>query len=289
MEQFPDYDRNTRIPNPLPLIGSCDCHLHVFAEAKRYPTAAGGTYDPPAATFTDLEHMHRTLGIARAVIVQASIYGTDNRLMVDTITGRKNYRGVAVIDDGTSDAELARMNDAGVRAARFNFAKFLGLVPTTESFHRCVERVKPLGWHVKIFGEFDEYKDHIPFLRASGVTVVLDHMGRMDFRQGLDQPAMRTVLDLLSDERWWIMLSGEERHSVSDFPWDDSIPFARAFVEAAPERVIWATDWPHVRFRRNMPNDADLLDMLYRYVPDAAARKKILVDNPARLYGFDAA
>jgi predicted TIM-barrel fold metal-dependent hydrolase len=287
MEQFPDYDRNTRTPDPLPPAGSCDCHLHVFADALRYPPAAGRTYDPPAAPFADLERMHRALGIGRAVIVQASIYGTDNRLMVDTIAGRKNYRGVAVIDDATTDSELARMNDAGVRAARFNFAKFLGLVPTTDSFRRSVERVKLLGWHVKIFGEFDEYKDHIPFLRASGVTVVLDHMGRMDFRRGLDQPGMRTVLDLLRDERWWIMLSGEERHSASDYPWDDSIPFARAFVAAAPDRAIWATDWPHVRFRRNMPNDADLLEMLYRYAPDAAARRKILVDNPARLHGFD--
>jgi 2-pyrone-4,6-dicarboxylate lactonase len=113
-------------------------------------------------------------------------------------------------------------------------------------------------------------------------------MGRMDFRQGLDQPGMRIVFDLLRDERWWIMLSGEERHSAGDYPWDDSIPFARAFIEAAPDRVIWSTDWPHVRFRRNMPNDADLLEMLYRYVPDAAAREKILVGNPARLYGFDA-
>lgn len=287
MDAFPDYDRNTRAPDPLPPRGSCDCHLHVFAAAARYPPGAARTYEPPAATLVDLDRMHRTLGIERAVIVQASIYGTDNRLMVDTIAGRKNYRGVAVIDDATTDDELARMNAAGVRAARFNFAKFLGLVPPVETFRRCVARVRPLGWHVKIFGDFDEYKDHIPFLRDSGITVVLDHMGRVDFARGLKQPAMRTVLDLLGDERWWIMLSGEERHSASDFPWDDSIAFARAFVAAAPDRTIWATDWPHVRFRRKMPNDADLLEMLYRYVPDAAARRKILVDNPARLYGFE--
>jgi predicted TIM-barrel fold metal-dependent hydrolase len=287
MEKFPEYDCNTRVPNPLPPPGSCDCHLHVFADARRYPPAPSATYDPPDATFSDLERMHRTLGIERAVIVQASIYGTDNSLMVDTLAGRKNYRGVAVIDDTTGDAELARMDAAGVRAARFNFAKFLGLVPPTESFRRNVERVKPLGWHVKIFGDYDEYKDHIPFLRASGVTVVLDHMARVDFRRGLDQPAMRLARNLLKDERWWIMLSGQERHSASDYPWDDTVAFARAFVEAAPDRVIWSTDWPHVRFRRKMPNDADLLEMLYRYVPDAAMRRKILVDNPARLYGFD--
>jgi predicted TIM-barrel fold metal-dependent hydrolase len=287
MQQFPDYDRNTRVPDPLPPAGSCDCHLHVFADAQSYPPAAARSYDPPAATFADQQRMHRALGIERAVIVQASIYGTDNRLMVDTIAGRKNYRGVAVIDDATSDAELARMHQAGVRAARFNFAKFLGLVPTTQSFRRNVGRVKPLGWHLKIFGEFEEYRDHIAFLHASGLDVVLDHMGRVDFRQGLDQPGMRTVLDLLRDEHWWIMLSGEERHSSRDYPWDDTIAFARAFVEAAPDRVIWATDWPHVRFRRNMPNDADLIEMLYRYVPDAATRRKILVDNPARLYGFE--
>ena len=158
MEAFPDYDHDTRAPDPLPPPGSCDCHLHVFADAARYPPAAARTYDPPAATFADLERMHRALGVERAVIVQASIYGTDNRLMVDTIAGRKNYRGVAVIDDATTDAELARMNAAGVRAARFNFAKFLGLVPSAETFRRSVARVKPLGWHVKIFGDFDEYK-----------------------------------------------------------------------------------------------------------------------------------
>lgn len=288
MTPFPSYERATRVPAALPPPGSCDCAVHVFADAALYPPTAGRSYDPPAATFADQQRMHRTLGIERVVIVQATIYGTDHRLLADTLSGQPDYRGVAIIDDSVNDRELERLNKAGVRAARFNFAKFLGIVPETKVFQRSVARVKELGWHVKIFGEFDEFVEHVPFLRAAGLPVVLDHFARVHFDQGLDQKPLRFVLDLLKNENWWVLLSNGERHSAQEFPWADSVPFAQAFVEAAPDRTLWGTDWPHVRYMRKMPNDADLLELLYRYLPDEALRRKVLVDNPARLYGFDA-
>ncbi len=286
IKQYPSFERQTREPNPLPPPGSCDCAIHVFADPTRYPPSAKRSYETPAATLEDEQRVHRTMGIDRAVIVQATIYGTDHRLLIDTLTGRANYRGVAIIDDTVSDRELARLNDAGVRAARFNFAKFLGIVPDTKDFQRSVGRIKELGWHIKIFGEFEEFVEHVSFLSASGMAVVIDHMARVHFDRGLDQPNFKFVLDLLRNENWWMLISNGERHSTREYPWDDTVPFARALIEAAPDRALWGTDWPHVRYMKQMPNDADLLELFYRYVPDLALRKQVLVDNPARLYGF---
>jgi predicted TIM-barrel fold metal-dependent hydrolase len=287
LEQYPSFERKTRAPDPLPPPGSCDCAIHVFADATRYPPSAARTYEPPAATLEDEQRVHRIMGIDRAVIVQATIYGTDHRLLIDTLTGRPNHRGVGIVDDSVSDAELARMNTAGVCAARFNFAKFLGIVPDTKVFQRSVARIKELNWHIKIFGEFEEFVEHVPFLNACGMPVVIDHMARVHFDRGLDQPNFKFVLDLLRHENWWILISNGERHSSRAHPWDDTVPFARALIEAAPDRALWGTDWPHVRYMKTMPNDADLLELFYRYVPDLGLRKRILVDNPARLYGFE--
>ena len=227
------------------------------------------------------------MGIDRAVIVQATIYGTDHRLLIDTLTGRPNYRGVGIVDDSVSDrgagaherppacappVSTSRNSSASCRTPRSSSARSA--------------RIKELGWHIKIFGEFEEFVEHVSFLSASGMAVVIDHMARVHFDRGLDQPNFKFVLDLLRNENWWMLISNGERHSTREYPWDDTVPFARALIEAAPDRALWGTDWPHVRYMKKMPNDADLLELFYRYVPDLALRKQVLVDNPARLYGF---
>ena len=287
MEQFVPYERQTRAPRKAAPKGSVDTHFHVFGDPQRYGCIAQASYAVPDAQVADLERMHGMLGIERGVICQPTIYGTDHSLMLDLLEAHPSrYRGSAIIDETISDTELERMHRAGVRAARFNFARFINVVPSPDTYRRVIKRVKPLGWHIKIHGEYDEIVEHVPHLVTSGVPVVIDHMGRMDFGKGKDQPGYALMLDLLRNENFWMMLCNGDRFSGESAPFADTIPFARAFYEAAPHRTIWATDWPHVRYRRKMPNDADLLDLLDSYLPDDVAWQRVLVDNPCRLYGF---
>jgi predicted TIM-barrel fold metal-dependent hydrolase len=287
MEEFVPYDRNTRSPSVKAPSGSCDCHFHVFGDPKTYPPSGKGSYHPPDADIHQLRKMHSALGIERGVICQATIYGTDHSLMIDTLKANPNMRGSGIVDDSISDKELERMHVAGVRAARFNFARFLNIVPDERTVRRTIDRITPLGWHIKIHGEYDEIIEHVPYLRSLQIPVVVDHLGRLDFTKGLDQPLLPLLEDLLRNENWWILLSNGDRFSAQPKPWADTIPFARRLFAAAPDRTIWSTDWPHVRYRRPMPNDADLLELLYSALPDRADQTKVLVTNPARLYGFE--
>jgi 2-pyrone-4,6-dicarboxylate lactonase len=280
MDQFPSFDPNTRTPDPLPPRGSYDTQVHIYGDPERYPGRSGRSYDPPRAGFDDVLRMHRALGVDHGVIVQPTTYGTDHRLLLDTLAISKDYRGVAIVDDTLSDKDLLRLHEAGVRGARFNFVKHLQIVPSTESFRRSIARIQELGWFAKIYADLLE---HEQLLRSLTLPVVIDHMGRVDISLGLKQPTCAFILDMLKNHGWWIMISNGDRWSRQGPPWDDVIPFAEAFVEAAPERTIWGTDWPHIQYRRQMANDADLLELLYRSAPDVVLRQKILVDNPARL------
>ena len=287
MDEFPSFERNTRTPNPLPPPRSCDAQIHVFGDPERYPGRAGRLYDPPRASFEDSKQVHRALGIERVVIAQATPYGTDHRLLLDALRGQKNCKGVAIIDDTVSDEELHALHDAGVRGARFNFAKFLNYAPDPESFRRSIARIQPLGWFAKVHGSAVELLENEHLLRPLTLPVLMDHLGGVDFSRDFTQSGCALILDLLKNHGWWMMISNGDRWSKQGPPWDDVIPFAQAFVEAAPDRTVWGTDWPHVRYRPKMPNDADLLELLYRAVPDPAQRHRILVDNPARLFDFE--
>lgn len=286
MPEFPPFEQHTRTPDPLPPPKSCDAQIHVFAAASAYPPSPKRIYDPPRGSFDDARRMHAALGLERGVIAQATIYGTDHRLLLDTLAGQKNYKGVAIIDDTVDDDELARLHGAGIRGARFNFAGFLEIVPSDATFKRSIARIQGLGWYAKIHASGAELVEHAALFRPLTLPVIIDHLGHIDVAKGLDQPAVRFILELLERENFWIMLGNGDRYSLTGPPWDDTIPFAQAFVAAAPDRTLWCTDWPHVRYRRTMPNDADLLELLYRYVPDPAVRRKVLADNPARMFGF---
>jgi 2-pyrone-4,6-dicarboxylate lactonase len=287
MDDYVKFEANTRKPAEPPPPGSFDCQVHVFGPVERYPTRKGASYVPWAdATDEAAVRMHRALGIERGVIVQATVYGTDNRAMVDALNGRPNYRGVAIIDDSVSDQELRRLHEAGVRGARFNFWKQLNIVPTPDGFRRSIDRIKEYGWHARIHAAGDEWVDLKELLLKPRIPMVIDHMGHPDLSRGLDQPAVKVLLELLKDENWWVMISNADRFSASDRTYEDVKPLARTLFDAAPDRTIWCTDWPHVQYRKRMPNDAELLEFLFGVLPDAGHRRKVMVDNPSRLHKF---
>jgi predicted TIM-barrel fold metal-dependent hydrolase len=280
-----EFQPDTRRPQPLPPAGAWDCQIHVFGDRDAYPLAATRWYDPPFhATFDLAQNMHATLGIARAVLVQPAAYGTDFRLLLACLAANPSYRATTLIDDSVSDAQLHELHTAGVRGIRFHFKSSTGPVPDARDFERAVERIAPLGWHVKVRTTGDDLLRHEAlFRRVADVPIVIDHMGHLEMKLGVDQPACRTIVDLLrSAPNFWVMLSNAPKHS--DPPYDDAVAIGRAFVAAAPDRVIWGSDWPHLDFRKPVPNTADLLELAYRYAPDAAALQKIFVTNPGRLY-----
>ena len=288
MKQYPRFRSDTRAPATPPPPGSCDCQVHVFGNPEKYPLRPGGAYVPPAdATLEEARRMHRALGIERGVIVQSTVHGTDHRILLDALEAQPGYRGVALIDSSVSDLELQRLHDAGVRAARFNFWKRLNIVPSPAEFRRALERIAPFGWHAKIHAVDEEWLGLRDLLGEARVPIVIDHLGHIDVGKGLANPAFRMLVDFLRNENCWMLLSNGDRISSTDRAWEDVIPFARRFIEAAPDRTIWCTDWPHVLYDKRMPDDAELLELLYAFAPSAEQRQRILVDNPARLFGFD--
>jgi predicted TIM-barrel fold metal-dependent hydrolase len=281
--------------------GACDSQIHVFADSSKYPPRhPKPLYVPPAGegTVENALAMFETLGLDRFVITQATIYGTDASLMCDVLRAQPpdKARGIAIVDDTVLDKALLDMHEAGVRAARFNFQKRFGLVPDFADFHRQLARIGEMGWFAKVFCGPDELAEVAPELRKTKSTIVFDHMGQLWFGKGLEQPGMARLLDFLRDERFWMMLSNGDRGSPG-YPWDDAVPFGRAFYEAAPDRCIWGSDWPHVsrwirheaperNYRSQGTSDADRLALALRYLPDDAAIRRVFVDNPVRLFGF---
>ena len=289
MKQHPTYQKDTGKPNsPLP-PKSCDCQVHVFGDTAKYPLRSGSAYVPPLdATIEEAERMHRALGIERGVVVQSTVHGKDHRILFDALKGRPNYRGIALVDDETSDRDLQRLHDAGVRGARFNFWKRLNIVPSAAEFKRATERIGAMGWHAKVHAVDDEWLELKDLLCEAKLPIVIDHLGHLDVSKGPDNPSFKLLLDLVRNENCWMLVSNGDRMSLKDEPWDDVVPLAQEFIKAAPERIIWCSDWPHVWYEKSaVPNDAQLVDLLYAFAPSHELRRKILVENPARLFGFD--
>lgn len=265
--------------------GACDTHVHIWGPFDRFPVAKGAPYTPPERTRDDLVALHERLGVDRAVIVQTTVYKSDNRAMLDGIArsgGR--WRGVALIDEHFTDADFRTLHEGGVRGVRFGFVKHLGGVPDLALVRRTAARIAPMGWHLVLHLDAGNIPEFIDFFGELSLPVVVDHMGRVPVRDGLDQPPFRILLDLLKRPNWWVKVSGAERISETGPPFADAIPFAQRLIEAAPGRVLWGTDWPHPNVRWE-PDEADLVDLLPSFA-GAAELHKVLVDNPARLYGF---
>ena len=280
---------------------SCDTHLHIFGDAKTYPVGnPNALYPPPEdCNFEAMKALHDGMGIDRAVFVQPTIYGTDHRYMIDVLNRapKGQYRGVGIIDDSVSDATLAQMHAAGIRGARFNFGGAFKLAPSLDGLRRSLARVREIGWFVKVFGFGDDFLAVADELRKIEIPAIVDHMGGPEVERGTSVPVVRLILDLLKNDNWWVGLSNGDLRSKVPYPWDDVAVFGRMYYEAAPDRCLWGTDWPHVhRFLRpdkdghseyGVAHEFRGISLLERYVPDKAARDRVLVDNPARFFGFD--
>jgi 2-pyrone-4,6-dicarboxylate lactonase len=290
MELCPPPDPHPKRPRFALPPGACDAVCHVIGPRESYPFSPLRKYDAPDAPFDDLARLHATLGIERAALVQATVHGADNSAMVDALQrSRGRYRGVAILDGGESDAELARLDRAGVCGVRFNFVGMLGGPPPAATFQRIVDRIAEFGWHVALHVGGPDILEHESTLRKIPVPVVIEHMGRVDIAQGLAQASFVRMLDLMKHEGFWVKIDMGDRLSLTGPPYSDVVPFAQAIVAAAPQRVLWGTDWPHPMYQRSlpMPNDGELVDLFGAYVPDAALRERILVENAARFYRYD--
>ena len=243
----------------------------------------------PSATYEAALRMHRKLGIERGIVVQTTTYGADHRVVTDALAALgPNYRGCAnaLLFETATDRDLAALHDAGVRGARFSFRKALGAVLSDQAYDRAIAKIKELGWYVKVQPEKDGIISSVSKYENLKLPVLIDHMARPDPSAGKNDPNLKKMLDLLSKGNFWVMLSLGEKTSKKGYPWDDVIPIARAYIEAAPDRCVWASDWPHPVSVVQPPNDAELLELLYRYAFDPEERRRILVSNPANLFGF---
>ena len=283
-------DPNTRTPAFKAPAGAIDTHCHIFGPAAQYPFSPTRPYTPPDAPLPMFRALHEKIGVERAVIVNATLHGLDNRVVTDAIAASDGkYRGIANISGTMSDADLLALDKAGIRGCRFAFLKRLGGVGDIGAFKRLVDRAAAIGWHTDIYLEPGTIREFTPILRALPTTYVIDHMGTIAAGKGLDDPEFKALLDLqASDEKCWVKITGLERASAGGPPFHDSVPFARRLIENSPDRVIWGTDWPHPNVKI-MPNDGDLVDLVPLYAPDAAIQRKLMVTNPERLFRFAAA
>jgi 2-pyrone-4,6-dicarboxylate lactonase len=265
---------NPRKPQFLPPRGACDVHCHVYGRGTPFPDLDA----------TRLMALHRHLGFEHAVIVQAGRDARAVTLEALALSGGR-YRGVALVDDSETDNDLLALHEAGIRGVRFTFVAHLGGAPDLGMVRRVLDRIRPLGWHVTFLLDPADMLANLDLLGAIRIPLVIDHMGRVKADEGLEQPGFKALLELLKHDNAWVKLSGPDRISTAGPPFRDALPFARALLARAPDRVVWGTDWPHPN-NRWRPDDADLVELLPLVAPDEAARRKLLVDNPARLYGF---
>ncbi|MCY3824369.1 MAG: amidohydrolase family protein [Nitrospinae bacterium] len=283
---IPGPDPDTKPPKLKAPQGAVDCHFHVFGPEAEYPYAEPRRYTPPQALESDYRKMAGVLGLARGVVVQASPYGADNARVLEAIRVLgPGYLGVGVVEENVSEVRLDELSRLGIRGARINSAS--GGRSGIERMSELAAKIKGFGWHMQFHihaGQLPEYQEK---LRKLPTDVVFDHMGLFPADLPLTHPDFRLLLRLLESGNAWVKLSGAERISRLGFPYRDAIPIARALLAAAPERVLWGTDWPHTNVKPAIPNDGDLMDLLAAFAPDERVRRKILVENPCALYGFE--
>lgn len=280
------YHPSPKVPGFRLPEGAVDAHCHVFGPSPEFPFAASRKYTPCNAGKAELFALRDHLGFARNVIVQATCHGHDNRAMVDACRSSAGLaRGVASVSPDVTDAQLRDMDEAGVRGVRFNFVKRLVDATPRETFLAIAERIAALGWSIVVYFEAPDLEELTPFLHELPTTIVVDHMGRPDVAKGVDHPDFERFVSLMDDnEAIWTKVTCPERLSVAGPPYDDVVPFAARLVERFPDRVLWGTDWPHPNMRSHMPDDGALVDFIPRIAPGAQAQRKLLVDNPMRLY-----
>jgi predicted TIM-barrel fold metal-dependent hydrolase len=274
----------TRPPKQKAPALTCDCHFHIFGPYDRFPLSAGRTYNPPAALVPEYLAMAEALGIQRMVVVQASVSGTDNAVTMDAVSqfGQHRARAVAVIDAGFTDATLRQLHEGGVRGVRFNLSSGNGT--PIEQLEPIARRIAQFGWHIQVYTEGETLAEMASALAKLPVQIVIDHCGGVKADLGLDHPQFHALMGLLDSGYAWIKVCSY-RVSSTGQPWADPAQNVREFVARYPERCVWGTDWPHPQMNPS-PEAGLLLDQFFEWVPDAAVRQRILVDNAAELYGF---
>jgi predicted TIM-barrel fold metal-dependent hydrolase len=283
-------DRNPRKPRFSLPRGSIDTHVHVFTPG--YPLSPGRGYNPPYSTLADLKHLHATLGIDRVVFTQPSVYGTDNSAILDAMAALNREtpnraRSVVALDMGIKDDELAALDTSGVRGVRLNTDNKGGMPIAMSDIPELAARIRALGWHLEFLFPGKDILELMPLFTALKAPMSIAHFAYQPASAGVKAPGFRALLELVSKGNTWVKISGANRVSRGDLPpYDDVKPMAKALIEAAPERIMWGTDWPHPNKYVVNPNDGDLVDALGDWVTDEAMRRRIMVDNPARFYRF---
>jgi len=290
--QAPDYEiRSPKIVFPS---GAVDCHAHVCGPASHFPYAQERIYTPPDATLESYQALLKMLGVERAVLVQPSVYGTDNRAMLAALKSHpKQLRGVAVIPSNPQDITevyLEELHNAGVRGIRCNIvdvADQSAELPI-QALKDLANRIKPFAWHLELLMHVNEYPNLAKVFEDFPVDLVFGHFGYCHAKHGVKNEGFQGLLELLKNEQAWVKMTGPYRICDGDLPYADIRPFNDAVIKANPNRLVWGSDWPHVMVKKQMPHDADLCTLLGSWVQDEDLRKSILVDNPCILYEFAA-
>jgi predicted TIM-barrel fold metal-dependent hydrolase len=290
--QAPDPEiRSPKIDFPA---GAVDCHAHVCGPAQQFPYAPERIYTPPDATLEQYEALLRMLCVDRAVLVQPSVYGTDNRAMLAALNSNpQKFRGVAVISSNPqeiTDTELEALHHAGVRGLRCNIVDIAdqsaGL--PIQALRHLAQRIKPFGWHLELLMHVNEYPDLATVFDQFPVDLVFGHFGYTHAKHGVTDKGFQGLLTLMREQKAWVKMTGPYRICDGNLPYLDMRPFNDAVISANPKQLVWGTDWPHVMVKKQMPHDADLSDLFGSWVSDASLRKSILLDNPCILYDFPA-
>ncbi len=283
-------DRNPHPPDWSFPPGSIDTHVHVFYD--RYPLSPDRGYNPPESTLEDLKHLHSTLGVDRVVFTQPSIYGVDNSAILDGMDALNDEtpnraRGVMACDLSITDAELQALDARGIRGIRLNTDNLGGMPVSFEEIPELCDRIKPLGWHIEFLFPGADIEELMPMFNALTVPMTIGHFAYQKAVDGVDAPGFQALLELMRAGNTWMKISGANRVSATDLPpYDDVRPMAHALIEAAPDHIMWGTDWPHPNKYEVNPNDGDLADALGDWVTDDDLRRRILVDTPAALFRF---
>jgi predicted TIM-barrel fold metal-dependent hydrolase len=279
-------------PKVAPPPNACDTHAHVFGPSERFPYADDRSYTPPDAPLEKYLGMLDTIGFARGVLVQGSAHGRDNSAMFDALRRFPDrLRGVAVADADISRNDLRAWNDIGIRGLRFNHffrdgqLHYRGGVPLSAA-QTLAPVMAELGWHLQLWIDVKDLPDTIPVLKQLRLPVVIDHMGRTDARAGTARAGFQSLLRAVGDGWCWVKLSGAYRISRDAPHYPDARPFHEALVRANPERLVWGGDWPHPRVEGEVPDAGRLFELFQAWTPDQATRHRVLVTNPAKLYGF---
>lgn len=283
-------DRHPHPPSfPVP-AGAVDTHVHVFD--SRYELSPDRGYNPPDSTLEDLRHLHATLGIDRVVFTQPSIYGVDNSAILDGMSALNaetpdRARAVVALALDVTDERLVELDAMGVRGVRLNTDNAGGMPITMNDVPELAARIAPFGWHVEFLFPGSHIIDLMPVFTALPVPISIGHFAYQPAAAGVEAPGFQAVLELMRAGNTWMKISGANRVSETDLPpYDDVAPMAHALVEAAPDRIMWGTDWPHPNKYEVNPNDGDLLDAFGEWVRDKTMRQKVLVDTPAAFYRF---